>query len=178
MQRQIEIEPFLDDGHQHISGDGDPYLALDGILGGAEEPLDAQVLFDPFEEQFHLPTAFVECADTRGRDAHVVGQEHQRFASLRIFETNATQPLGVPLFRVETRELDVLIADQPGCTIYRAGIDPLELEVRFGACDEEGAGLMQGMQARVCSLIAALVSRNGAQGNIDRHRSMVVESSA
>ena len=67
MQRQIEIELFLDDGHQHIGGDSDPYLDLDGIppRGGTEEPLDTQVLFDPFEEQFHVPTVFVEGADAR-----------------------------------------------------------------------------------------------------------------
>jgi len=34
-------------------------LALDDVLGGAEEALDAKLLLDPLEEQLHLPTAFV-----------------------------------------------------------------------------------------------------------------------
>jgi hypothetical protein len=35
--------------------DGNPNLRFDGILGGAEERLDAQMLFDPLEKQFNLP---------------------------------------------------------------------------------------------------------------------------
>lgn len=34
------MEPFFDDGHEHIDGDGDPDLRLDGVLGGAEEGHD------------------------------------------------------------------------------------------------------------------------------------------
>ena len=55
-----EIEFFLKDGDQHVDADGDPDLGLDRVLGGPEERLDAQVLLDPFEEQFHLPAASVE----------------------------------------------------------------------------------------------------------------------
>jgi hypothetical protein len=38
-------------------------LRFDGVFGRAEERLNAQVLLDPFEEQFHLPAAFVELGD-------------------------------------------------------------------------------------------------------------------
>ena len=37
-------------------------------------------------------------------------------------------------------------------------------------------GIAPRRSSSVCSLTAALVERNGAHGNIDRHRSMVVES--
>ena len=40
------------------------------------------------------------------------------------------------------------------------------------------AGILPRKSSRVWSLTAALVLRNGAQGNSDRHRSMVEESSA
>ena len=53
------------------------------------------MLLDPFEEQFHLPTRFGEHADGGGRHGEAVGQEHQRFAGLGIFESDATQMLGV-----------------------------------------------------------------------------------
>jgi hypothetical protein len=46
-----DIEALLDDGYEQVDGQGDPYLALDRVLGGIEERLDAQVLFDPFEKQ-------------------------------------------------------------------------------------------------------------------------------
>jgi hypothetical protein len=49
-------------------------LRLHGIFGRAEEALDPEMLFDPFEEQFDLPAALVEraremrrCCMERGR---------------------------------------------------------------------------------------------------------------
>ena len=39
-------------------------------------------------------------------------------------------------------------------------------------------GMVPRKSSSVCSLIAALVERNGAQGKTDRHRSMVVASKA
>src|SRR5574340_959032 len=146
MQRQIEIHLLLDDGHQHIGGHGHPYLALDGVLGSAEEPLDAQVLLDPLEEQLHLPAAFVQSADTQGGDAEVIGQEHQRLSGFRVLVADAPQSLWIALLRVEHRQFDLLVADQSRLAIHRAGVDALALEVRLGPCDEEAASLVQGIQ--------------------------------
>ena len=50
VQGMMQMQPFLDDRDQHIGGDGDPDLRLYRILAGAEERLDMQVLFDPFEK--------------------------------------------------------------------------------------------------------------------------------
>lgn len=79
---------LLDDGNQHVSRHGAPNLRLDGILPVAQELLDSQVLLDPFEEQFDLPTVLVECGDgQRGQDK-VVGQEYIIYSTLRhIWET-------------------------------------------------------------------------------------------
>ena len=65
VERGIEGEVLLDDGDEDIDRDGDPALGLHGIFGCPEEPRDPQMLFDPFEEQFDLPAAFVEGADGR-----------------------------------------------------------------------------------------------------------------
>ena len=59
-QTAIDFEFLLDDGHEHVNADGDPYLGLDRVLGRAKERLDAQVLLDSFEEELHPPAAFVE----------------------------------------------------------------------------------------------------------------------
>lgn len=67
---------LLDDGDQHVGGDRDPDLRLHRVLAGAEECLDAQMLFDSFEEQFDLPAQPVQLADRLGRQPRVVGQEH------------------------------------------------------------------------------------------------------
>jgi hypothetical protein len=82
------VEPLLDDGYEHVDRDGDPELGLDRVLGSAEEAFDAEMLFDPFEEQLHLPAALVEGADGRGRELEVVRQEYQRLARFRIPEAD------------------------------------------------------------------------------------------
>ena len=56
---RMRLEFFLD-RYQCVNTDGDPDLGFDRVLGRTEESLDAKVLFDPFEEEFHLPAAFVQ----------------------------------------------------------------------------------------------------------------------
>jgi hypothetical protein len=46
-----------------MDGDGDPDLDPHRVRGSAIEGFDAQMLFDPFEEQFDLPAAAVELRD-------------------------------------------------------------------------------------------------------------------
>ena len=65
---------------------------------------------------------------------------------------------------------------------------PLDLAVRRVSDIDKGAerqtlsiqkvGILPRKSSGVCSLTAALVERNGAQGNTDKHRSMVVVSRA
>ena len=43
-----------------------------GVLGLSPETLDAEVLFNPFEEQFHLPTIAVEQGNVFGSEVEVV----------------------------------------------------------------------------------------------------------
>ena len=57
VKRLLEPELFFEDCDQDINGNGDPNLSLNAVGRGAEEPFDAQVLFDPFEEQLDLPSA-------------------------------------------------------------------------------------------------------------------------
>ena len=61
------MESFSNDGDKYIGGDGNPDLGLYRIFGSSVEDLDAEMLLDPFEEQFDLPSAFVEFGDGQGR---------------------------------------------------------------------------------------------------------------
>ena len=75
---------LLDDGHQDVDADRDPYLRLDRVVGGPIECFDAQMLLDPFEEKFHLPTAFVKFGDRQCVEHKVVGEEHKALARVGI----------------------------------------------------------------------------------------------
>ena len=94
VEAPIDMEPLLDDRHQHIDRDGDPDLSLHRVLGGAEKRLDAQVLFDPLEEEFDLPSAPVKFRDRERGQHEVVRQEHQPLSGLEIDVGDAPKPLG------------------------------------------------------------------------------------
>ena len=72
----------FNDGGQHVGADSRPDLSLHSVLACAQKMLDAQVLLDPFEEEFDLPAVFVEGCDGGGRRTGVVGQEDQVFLEL------------------------------------------------------------------------------------------------
>ena len=134
----VDSQALLDDGDQHIDGDGDPDLGFDGVLGGAVEALDAQVLLDPFEEQLDLPAAFVELGDGQRRQGEVVGQEGEGLAALGVAVSDAAEPVRVVGGGVLAGGADGLVAAQAGGLVDCAGRDPAELEL--GPCpdDEEG----------------------------------------
>ncbi len=53
------LRPVFEQRDEKKSNHGNAYLSHDGIQGGAQKRFDLEVLFDPLEEEFHLPAAFV-----------------------------------------------------------------------------------------------------------------------
>lgn len=145
---------FFDDGNQHVSRHGAPDLRLGGVLAVAQELLDSQVLFDPSEKQFDMPTTLVECWDgQRGQDK-VVGQKYERPATLDILESNAPQVLGVMLRGVKPVEQYRLIANNAAHSIGLCRIDSLNTHIGFGARHEESACLIQSVKTREIQVAA------------------------
>jgi hypothetical protein len=80
--------------------------------------------FDPFEEQFYLPAAFVQLGDGEDVEGEIVGEEHQPLAGLRIAELDAPKRTVEPLARIEAGQDDGLIAHETGGAIDWTGIAP------------------------------------------------------
>ena len=78
------MQTFLQDGDEQINGDGTPDLGAHGVLARTVEGFDAQMLFDPFEEQFDLPAATIQLGDCQGGRGEVVGQKDQSLTSLGV----------------------------------------------------------------------------------------------
>ena len=139
MQGYVQSKLLLDDRHQDIDADSDPNLRPHSVLGGAVEALDAQVLLDPLEEQFHLPSAPVQGADGRCWQGKLVGQEHQVLAGLGIAIADASQLAWVVLGGIEAVKGDGLVADKSRVAIHRRRIQAPCIEVSLGAGDEEAS---------------------------------------
>jgi len=131
-----------------VGGDGAPHLRLHCVLAVAQEMFDAQVLLDPLEEQLDLPPALVQRADGQCRQRRVVCQEDQRLARLGVLESNAPQMLGILLGRIVAVEHRALVAEHTRGAVGGRRLHAPCVHGRLGPRDEEGAGLMQRIQAR------------------------------
>ena len=117
------------------------------VLGGAVEGLDTQVLFDPFEEQFDLPAAAVELGHGLCGQGKIVAEEEQMFTGLRVGEFDAAELVGIVFGGIEAGEDDGLVTGKAGGVIDGVGIQAAIAPVGLGADDEEGGGLVEGVEA-------------------------------
>jgi hypothetical protein len=138
---------FLNNGDEHVGGHGAPNLRLDRVLVVAQKLLDTKVLFDPFEEQFHLPTAFVQSSNGQVRQGGVVGQEEQILLGCWVLEPDSVQVFGVVLGNVVPVQCDGFIADKAAAPVHLVRLNAPGVHVAFGAGHKEGAGLMHLEQA-------------------------------
>ena len=138
---------FLNNGDKHVGGHGAPDLRLDRVLAVAKKLLDAQVLFDPFEKQFHLPAAFVQRSDGQGWQGRVVGQEDQSLFGCWVLEPDTAQVFGVVFGNVVPVQCNGLIADDPARPVHLGRVHAPGVHVAFGAGHKEGSRLMHLKQA-------------------------------
>jgi hypothetical protein len=131
------MQTLFHDSHQHIDRYSNPDLGLHGIFTGTEEGLDTQMLFDPFEEQLDLPSAFVQLCDGQGRQYEVVCKEYQPFVCFGVVELDSPDFVRVILSGIEACENAGLIAYQAACTIDLIGIQSPELCIALGPDDKE-----------------------------------------
>lgn len=150
----IQTQAFFGDSDEHVSANRYPYLRFDGVLAGAKERLDSQVLLDPFEEQFDLPALAVKIADQLGFEGEVVGQKADAFASL-VAHNNAAQRCRIVEAGVVPFEDASLIA-QNRCvdSIHGMRIAPYELRIALGTGDEESLCLVNSKEPREIQITA------------------------
>src|SRR5664279_271967 len=141
------MKTLFQDGDEQINGDGRPDLGAHGVGRRALKGFDAQMLFDPFEEQFDLPAATIELGDGQRRRGEVVSQEDQRLARFWVAIADAAHGDGIIVLGVQPGEHHGLVETQAGGFVHGAGVTAGAAEVLFGAGDEESAALMNLMPA-------------------------------
>jgi hypothetical protein len=98
------------------------------------------------EEKLHLPAIFVDRADREGGQCCLIGEEHQGSAGFAVPEAHPPEMHWVVLFGVVAIQRDCLVGDHPRRSVSGRRIDPMRVEVGFGAGDEERACLVQSVQ--------------------------------
>ena len=109
VETQVEAQLFFHNGYQDINGDRHPDLNFHGVLGGSIKSLDAQMLFDPSEEQFHLPASPIKLRDGQSWKEEVVGQENEPRVFFGIEVVNPSQGVGIESGALRSGQPDGLI---------------------------------------------------------------------
>ena len=76
--RSLEQAVVLDDGHEAVCDDCNIYLYSHSVLAGSPKGEHTKMLFYPPEEQFHLPSLFVEHCNILSLDRKVICKECER----------------------------------------------------------------------------------------------------
>ena len=126
------------DGDQRIDTDRNPQLRAHSVFGATIKSFDPQVLLEPFEKQFDLPTLLVELCDAQRRQSEVVGQENQAASSAVIIKTDPAKFVGIIFGCVKSVESDDLIAAQASAPIHRLRMQPAITHPAFAADHKPG----------------------------------------
>lgn len=118
----MQFQTLLDNGYEDIHGDSDPDLCFDRVFGGSIKGLDPQGLLDPFEEQFHLPAAFVQLSNNDGRKREIVGEEDKPLFCFGIDVPNTSDFFGKVFERIEPIDGDDLICLYAGGFVHGLGV--------------------------------------------------------
>ena len=140
------MQTFFQNGDEQINGDRAPDLGAHGVRTGAIKGFDAQMLFDPFEEQFDLPAAPIQLSDGQSRHSKIVGQEDQPLAGFGIAIADTSQRIGILVLGTQTGPHHGLVKAQTGGFGHGPGVAAGAAEVFLGAGDKESPGLMEAME--------------------------------
>jgi hypothetical protein len=132
-----QMQTFFGDDDHHVGAHRNPYLCLYGVLPGAQEGLDTQMLLDPSEEQFDLPALAVQLRDHLGLEGQVVGQTSDELSRLAP-DHHAALGGRLVLAGIEHGEHPRLVANDERCgSTHRVRVTPLQLGIAPGAGHEE-----------------------------------------
>ena len=134
-----ELELLVEDGHHQVNGDRNPDLALHRIGARTEVVFDAQVAFDPLEEEFDLPSRLVELGHGESGDLQVVGEEDKMLGGLLVEVAHPAQRIWEVGRCFGKRWRSNLIAENTLQAIPMERSMTGEAKIALGASDEEGA---------------------------------------
>jgi hypothetical protein len=136
-----QLEPLVKDRNYQVGAHRNPDLSLHGVGTRAVVVLDAQMPFDPAEEQFNSPSQLVKHGHGQCGYFQIVGKEDEFLAVFQVEESHSSQQHWVSCSGLLDCRLAVMVASQSGEAIYWLRTMALELKIGLGTCDEERASI-------------------------------------
>ena len=138
---------LIETGHHQVDADCDPDLSSHRVLGSAEKCFDAQVLFDPLEEQFDLPATFVNGWNGLCWQIEVVCQEDQALSSFGIKEADTSKFFWVVSLAFVSAQSNGLITSQTAGLVDWSRLTQAESHVTFCSDDKVGVGIFDSKES-------------------------------
>ena len=104
---------MLHNGNEAVGTDSRVNLYSDSILSSSPEFLNLEVLLEPLEEQFYLPTIFVEVGNLQSSQFLRIGQEHELTALVLIEESYKPKMLRIAFQAAIDGQLYLCIGQYP-----------------------------------------------------------------
>ena len=144
-----DFEVVLNDGNETVRDDGDVYLNSHSVLRLSPKPLDLKMLLDPFEEELHLPSIFIEKGDFLRFEVEVVRIVDKAAVKLRNIVDNASDDTRILLPVRLLSEADALVFEHIICSIKDAiSINNLIVRLSFFPNNEESSKHMDAIEPR------------------------------
>ena len=137
VERAGQLELLVEDCNYQVGGYGNPDLRLHRVGTCAVVMFDAQMSFDPAEEQLDAPSRLVKHGDGEGGYFQVVGQKNEFPAGFRIVVSDLAQQNGKSTSGFDQCGFSNMIAAQAGEAIHGLRVMPSELKVAFCTSHEK-----------------------------------------
>ena len=136
---------MLHNGYETVGTNSRVDLYSDSVLSSSPELLDLEVLLEPLEEQFYLPTILIEIGNLLCSQFHCIGQEHELTVLLIIVESNKPEMFWIAFLTAIDCQFYLCISK------YSLGHPPfptnaLVLQVCLGSDDKEGLRTMYAIE--------------------------------
>jgi hypothetical protein len=105
------------------------------------------VLFDPLEEELHVPSLFVKPGDGNDGQKEVVGQKHRGFFGIGVVIFHQAEFVGIIRGRLRNGQQNGLVAHNSCGFVHWMGIKPAALEIGLGSDHEESGCLGNGIES-------------------------------
>lgn len=135
-----DFEVMFDDGNEAVRNDGNMNLNTHGILGLSPEPLDLEMLLDPFEEKLHLPSVLIKEGDFFRLEVEVVRVVNKAAVQFGSIVDDTPNDTRILLLVLLFGEADSLVFEHVVGTIKNTlAVDNLIVRPALLPNDEEGS---------------------------------------